>query len=82
MTFPGADTIKGGIMGDDCFRSIGIRFFWEPLTLIFAILSVIPFMLVFPFVRGDMSNDGELEVSDAVSMCSDVVLEDRDRAAV
>lgn len=20
MTFPGADTIKGGIMGDDCFR--------------------------------------------------------------
>lgn len=20
MTFPGAETIKGGIMGDDCFR--------------------------------------------------------------
>lgn len=20
MTFPGADTMKGGIMGDDCFR--------------------------------------------------------------
>jgi hypothetical protein len=22
MTFPGAETMKGGIMGDDCLRSI------------------------------------------------------------
>jgi hypothetical protein len=28
MTFPGAETIKGGIMGDDCFLSVvGLPFF-------------------------------------------------------
>lgn len=43
ITFPGADTINGGIIGEDCFLTMGVLFFplFEPLILAFSILSLI-----------------------------------------
>jgi hypothetical protein len=79
MTLPGADTIKAGIIGVDCFLSKGIplRAFLEPLTSVFSMSSIRALTDCAPFVRGGMSKDGEAEglVSEGVSICREVVLE-------
>jgi len=80
MTLPGAETMKGGIIGVDCFLSSGTRS-WaliEPLIFVFAISSLIPLTARLPLGRGGISKGGEVEglVSDGVSICCrDVVLE-------
>lgn len=87
MTFPGAETIKVGIVGIDCFRSMGVPrlvFFALPLIPVLAIFSVasatecVPFVPFVPFVLADISKEGEGEeglVSEGVSKVRDVVLE-------
>jgi hypothetical protein len=82
MTLPGADTMKVGIIGEDCFlsRFIPRRVFLFPLISVCAIVSVTsatacaPFI---PFVLADISKEGEGEglVSEGVSMAKDAVLE-------
>jgi len=72
MTLPGAETMKAGIIGDDCFLSRGILLFTVPLTLG---PSEAPFAIV-TLARGDISSVGEgagLE-SEGVSICRDVVV--------
>lgn len=82
MTLPGAETIKVGIIGVDCFlsRFIPRRVFLFPLISVFAIVSVtsatvcVPFT---PFVLADISKEGDGDglVSEGVRMAKDVVLE-------
>jgi hypothetical protein len=71
--------MKAGIIGVDCFLSIGIplRVFLAPLISVFAISSVRPLTACAPFVRGGISREGEAEglVSEGVSICREVVLE-------
>lgn len=76
MTLPGAETIKGGIIGDDCFLLEGILFLREPLRLVDSISVATPFTAGWP-LGGDMSMEGEVEVSEGVSMV-EVVLEARE----
>lgn len=76
MTFPGADTIKGGIIGDDCFLFNLFCFLPEPLTVVSAISTVRPSTALLPFVWGGISSDGERELSEGVSIWSEVVLDD------
>jgi hypothetical protein len=83
MTLPGADTIKAGIIGVDCFLFRGALLrvlplaLPLPLTSIFSISSVRALTDCVPFMRGGISKDGEEEglVSEGVSISSEVVLE-------
>lgn len=85
MTLPGAETIKVGIIGEDCFlsRFIPRRVFLFPFISVRAINSVTsatacaPFVPFTPFVLADISKEGEGEglESEGVSMAKDVVLE-------
>jgi hypothetical protein len=71
--------MNAGIIGVDCFLSIGIpfRLFLDPLTSVFFMSSVVPLTDCAPFMRGGISREGEAEglVSDGVSICREVVLE-------
>tara|TARA_R110002060_G_scaffold23397_9_gene31660 strand:+ start:854 stop:1138 length:285 start_codon:yes stop_codon:yes gene_type:complete len=75
MTFPGAETMNEGIIGDDCFLLplTGLRGFLEPWMSVFSRASVISTICV----RGGISSEGEGEglVSEGVSIGMEVVLE-------
>jgi hypothetical protein len=77
MTFPGAETMNGGIIGLDCFLFNGLFLFFTPLISVAAILSVKLSVSVRPLARGGTSSDGEGEglVSEGVSITNEVVLE-------
>jgi hypothetical protein len=79
MTFPGAETIKGGSIALDCFLVFGILFFFpSPLTFNFSIPFVVPFTLPLTVTFGGISiEERQLSVSEGVSICVLVVLEDR-----
>jgi len=80
MTFPGAETIKAGIIGDDCFRSRAILFlcFTGPLSWVFARSSVKP---LTDALVGAIAEEGDVEglESDGVSSWAEVVVLELDR---
>jgi len=80
MTLPGADTIKAGIIGDDCFLCIAVLFlfFKVPLILRFASSSGDP--LMDPTIAGIEGDVAGLSVeSDGVSSCAEVVVLELER---
>lgn len=71
MTLPGAETMKGGIMGEDCFLS-NVLLPFMPLALG---LSTILFEAAIVTRRGlSRIGEGEGDESDGVSIWSDVVV--------
>ena len=75
MTFPGADTMKAGIMGLDCFLSKAFRDFLEPFIPVWDTSSVIAFGGVSGRVGIYTVGEGHGLVSDGVSSAQEVVLE-------
>jgi hypothetical protein len=77
MTFPGAETIKAGIIGTDIFLSLGIlRGFLDPLTPSCDISSVGQVgVRLFEFGIISEIGEGKGLVSDGVSIPSEAVLE-------
>ena len=83
MAFPGAETIKAGIIGVDCFLSWGdvLLDFLEPLILVFSISSMTPFVVRDPLMRGSIPISGDVEglLSAGVSICTETVVLELDR---
>lgn len=77
MTLPGAETIKGGIIGDDCFLSKGRPVFDVPLTLGPSAYSCANAILV----RGGVLSAGEGvgDRSVGISICIDAEVLELDR---
>lgn len=69
MTFPGAETINAGIIGDDCFRFrailVVLLFLNFPLSFVLVRLSLRPLRALFGGMDGEV--DGLSVESDGVS---------------
>lgn len=78
MAFPGAETMKAGIIGVDCFLFNPLLVL-EPLMLVSSISSLIPF--TEPFMRGAISMEGELDglLSEGVSIWTEIVVLELER---